>query len=181
MVPFTGLCPVCQCVPVKTYPTGLEVFVLAAPNGLVLDFVLYQGNTTFRDMGGKGIEEQAVLHLAESVPQETHLFFDRFYTSVNLLDTLMRKGLTGTGTLWNNRVPKECKIIGDKSFKKKGRGTSEMVVRRNPPELAVIKWLDNKPIVMGSSAYGTEPQNTRRRWSKKKKRVCPGVKATGNR
>ncbi|KAJ0032388.1 hypothetical protein NQD34_002469 [Periophthalmus magnuspinnatus] len=118
-----------QCVPLKTYPTGLEVFVLAAPNGLVLDFVLYQGKTTFRDMEGMGIGEQAVLHLAESVPQRTHLFFDRFYTSVNLLDTLMRKGLTGTGTLRNNIVPKECKIIGDKSFKNKGRGTSKMVVR----------------------------------------------------
>ncbi|KAJ0012420.1 hypothetical protein NQD34_016754 [Periophthalmus magnuspinnatus] len=70
----------------------------------------------------------------------------------------------------HNWVAKECKMTGDKPFKNKGRGTSEMVVRRNPPELAVIKWLDNKPVVMGSSAYGIEPQDTRRRWFKKERR-----------
>ena len=45
-----------------------------------------------------------------------------------------------------------------------------MVVRQSPPELAVRKWLDNKPIDMASSAYGTESQSRYRRWSKKGER-----------
>ena len=67
--------------------------------------------------------------MKETVPRGTHLFFDRFFTTINLLDTLMAKWLIGTGNLMNNRVPKESKIIEDKPFKKKGRGASEMVVR----------------------------------------------------
>ncbi|KAK3505962.1 hypothetical protein QTP70_002241 [Hemibagrus guttatus] len=61
-------------------------------------------------------------------------------------------------------------MIGDQSNKKKGRGASQMVVRRSPPELAVIKWFDKKPVIMASSAYGIEPQDICERWSKKDKK-----------
>lgn len=70
----------------------------------------------------------------------------------------MEKGLAGTGTLLN-RIPKECINIGDKALKKRGRGAPEMLLRRNP-ELAVIKWFVNEPVVTVPSAYGTEPEYT---------------------
>lgn len=67
--------------------------------------MVYQGKTTFEDTGGIGIGEQTVLHLAESVPQEAHLFFDRFFTTINVLETLKMKGLAGTGTLMRHPLP----------------------------------------------------------------------------
>ena len=43
-----------------------------------------------------------------------------------------------------------------------------MIVRR-PDEIAVIRWVDNKPVVMASVAHGIDPQDTCSRWLKEQK------------
>lgn len=80
--------------------------------------------------------------MVESVPTGSHLFFDRYFTRINLMDALLAKGLPATGAITKNQVPKQSKLPSDKVKQKEGRGASVSLVRKSP-ELAITKWYDN--------------------------------------
>lgn len=77
IIPFTGRCPVRQYVPGKPNPTGLKVFALATPSGLVLDFEVYQGKNTFRDQRlGVGLPATGTI-MKNRVPKQWQLPTDK--------------------------------------------------------------------------------------------------------
>ena len=46
---------------------------------------------------------------------------DNWYTGIALATTLMKDGISLSGTIRNNRLKKNCKILIDNDLKKNGR------------------------------------------------------------
>ncbi|XP_067945231.1 piggyBac transposable element-derived protein 3-like [Watersipora subatra] len=140
MISFTGRCPARQYVPQKPSPTGHKNFVLAIPSGMVLDFETYQGENTFKD-----------------------------YKLDDGSDHLAKKDISLTGTINLKNVP--VMFSAYKVMKKKDRGAMEQFVSANQKEeqISIIKWFDNKRILIASSLHGLEPRDECRRWCKKTK------------
>ena len=115
-----------------------------------------------------GLGEAVVLRLCGSLPPGTRLYYDRFFSTLNLLDCLSEKGMFGTGTIQKNRIPRAAREkIDERSFLKRPRGHSVTIVRQHEPVVAVTTWLDNKIIFMASNHEGIQEKDECRRWSKK--------------
>lgn len=176
IVPFFGHAPARQFIRGKPNPCGLKVFVATAPDGLPLDFFIYQGsgdkiisNSADDDLKELDTGGKVVLRLAENLPPGCNLYMDRYFTSIHLLDILHYKAnCQGTGTLRKNNIPYNINFKTDSEMKRQGRGSVDEKVRSDG-QVCVVKWYDNKPVVLASSAQGKHPEDTCKRWSKKDK------------
>lgn len=180
MVPFSGRCEFRQFVPNKPNPVGLKNFVLAAKDGLVLDFHIYVGKNTLpqEDMKSLGLGSGIVKLLLRTVTEACHLYTDRFFTSLKLIDFLNENMPTVklTGTVQKNRIgPVSEKLKDDKQLP---RGSWDEKVRSDE-KACVVKWKDSKAVLMISNAQGSSPVHLCKRWSNEKGRkvdvTMPGV------
>lgn len=132
IVPFTGTCPVKQFVPNKQNPECLTELVLANPDRVVCDFVVYQGKQSFpEDMNEKFWQcECSILIITRSLVPGYVLYIDRFFNRTILADQLIDQGITST--LMKSRVPKNTDLPDDQGFKKNNeRGTSAVTIRED--------------------------------------------------
>lgn len=175
MIPFTGRCSLRQVVRNKPRPVGLKNFVLTTSEGLMLNFEIYLGARTAFSERELGVGASVILHLAQDVPPNSCLYFDRYFTGVALLERLQQMGLHGTGTIMMNRV-NERKNLNFKPDNKMKRGESQQFVC---DELALVKWKDNKSVMMISNCTGADQTSLVKRWDKANKTFvdvpCPKI------
>ncbi|XDV22524.1 hypothetical protein PO909_027405 [Leuciscus waleckii] len=157
----------------KPNPVGMKNFVCASTEGIMLDFELYQGADALiaqvQEPGELGLGGLVIDRLSETLHPGAKVYSNRFFTSIKAVNRMMEKQVYLVGTVMKNWVSEAVqKLPSDKTMKKNGRGTSAQVTTKGG-KICVVKWYDNKPVLMLSVVHDAQPENTCQRWDKKQK------------
>lgn len=163
----------------KPHKWGFKFFVRAGVSGIVYDFVPYCARSNFDEESlnatesNMGLGAKVVITLSKSIqnPSESVVFFDNFFTSIQLLTYLIvNMDILSLGTLRKNRI-QGCPLLTDKDLKKRGRGSYDH--RKNEGCAIVVKWIDNKAVCLASTAGGIRLTGTAQRYYKDAKTKLP--------
>ncbi|KAH7956057.1 hypothetical protein HPB52_005793 [Rhipicephalus sanguineus] len=130
-----------------------------------MDFEIYQGKSTPLAETSLGLGPNAVLRLVRTLPEKSSIFFDRYFTTIPLLDELLKKGIDGTGTIMANRV-RSVRFRGDAEMK---QGDLDELTQND--EVAIVKWKDSRTVLLASTCAGATNVQPVKRWSKKEKYI----------
>ena len=161
MIPFKGRSSLKQYMPLKPVRRGIKVWARAdASNGYVSAFQVYTGKE--RNTTEHGLGANVVYTLTEDLHNSyRHVYFDNYFSGVDLLLGLLRNGLYGCGTLRANRkgFPPQLKETVKKGFKE--RGESKTCQMKN---LTVSVWQDNRTVsVIATNSDPTQMKSVSRK------------------
>ncbi|KAL7396481.1 hypothetical protein ABVT39_006460 [Epinephelus coioides] len=94
------------------------------------------------------------------------LYFDNYFTKYNLLELLAERKIHAAGTARVSRFARPP-LQSDKEMAKKPRGSCDEVVSCDG-KVALVKWYDNRPVLMASNFVGVGRMDEVQRWDKKK-------------
>ncbi|XP_030579753.1 piggyBac transposable element-derived protein 3-like [Archocentrus centrarchus] len=182
MVPFKGRSVLKQYIPKKPYKWGYKIFVLCDTKGLVHSFDVYAGKSDpppgSQDIGASG---NVVLKLAQVIEGSVNhlLYFDNWFSSLDLFVALAKRGIPALGTVRQNRL-RDCSFSKDETLKKKGRGTfEEQQAVIDSVEVRAVKWFDNRGVIVASTFASAQPVSFTERSDRKQKRKvsvqCPSI------
>ena len=127
-----------------------------------------------------GVGAGVVIALAKSLhePDKSTLFFDNYFAGLSLFLYLKNEmNIYSLGTLRSNRID-GCPIETDKVLQKQGRGSFDFKSDKEKG-IIIVKWIDNKAVLLGNTLYGVEPIESVKRFNKQKKKKvdvnCPTI------
>lgn len=122
-----------------------------------------------------------MIRLSQEIPRDQNykLYFDRFYTSLDLAVYLSSQGIQCVGTIQRNRIP-NCKFTNEKELKKETRGYSEeFITHVKSVNISTVLYKDNSNVSFLSTFVGELPKSEVKRFDRKKKEYvmvpCPVV------
>ena len=149
-----------QYMPAKPVKRGIKVWCRAdSHNGYLCEFQVYTGRD---DRAEGGLGKRVVLDLSQRLEgKHHHVYFDNFFTSVDLLHTLRERGTYACGTVrqTSRGFPPALKVNGKgkRELERHGlyqRGDSRILQNNG---MTAILWRDNRVVTLLST--NTQPQN----------------------
>lgn len=141
MITFKGHSSMKQYLPNKPIKRGYKVWMMADNSGYCLKFDIYTGKTenkVTKDLGAK-----VVSSLVESLEGKEHkVYFDNYFTSVDLMKKLKDKGVNACGTV----KPSRRDLPTFKSSKTMSRGDTEIFTSNTG--ISATKWRDKKDVFL---------------------------------
>ncbi|KFM71075.1 PiggyBac transposable element-derived protein 4, partial [Stegodyphus mimosarum] len=176
MAKFKGRSSLKQYLPLKPIKRGIKVWERCdAATGYTYDFNIYSGKDMDNtDHEGTILGERVVLKLSSTIRNpDVTLTFDRFFTSVNLLDNI---SFPSVGTCISRR--KDMPKFSDEKLQK---GDSEFLQNRRGTLAA--RWQDSKEVLILSNCHGPDVIQVKRKQKDGEKVMtnCPTTIADYNR
>jgi hypothetical protein len=165
MCGYQGRTQLRQYMPNKPCRWGIKVFCLCGVSGITYKFFIYDCQNPFEGNFTSGL----VMHLCNGLEKYSRLYCDNFFTSIALFVQLKEMGIYATGTLRSNRsCGATILMLSDKELSKKGRGSHDQRTDQFKG-VTVVKWYDNRAVLLASTLNGIDPLGTLERWDKKLK------------
>ncbi|XP_050392713.1 piggyBac transposable element-derived protein 4-like [Patella vulgata] len=171
MIPTKNSLSIKQYIKDKPIKWGLKTFLLTdSKHGYIMNAEVYTGKRADAlTVDNLGITGNLVVRMTQDFQNQNYiLFMDRFYTSVELAEYLLNKGIGMCGTAMTNR--KEFPKFLKRTNKQMHRGDCEIVYNGN---VSALVWMDKRPIYFVSSVYVDAPFTSVPRYDAKEHRRVP--------
>lgn len=179
MVKYFGRHSCKQFIRGKPIRFGYKMWSLNTRGGYLINFDIYQGknprsNENVEIRYGKSTAPLVMMieelrQVKKNLPYK--LYTDNLFTSANLLQGMRDIEIWCTGTMRENRLPREIPLPPKNELSKKAnRGDYHHILDRESGIL-YVKWMENNVVSMASTCYGTEPLTQVKRFSQKEKKI----------
>ena len=140
MVKFKGRSTMKQYMPQKPIKQGYKVWVRSDMNGYVCEFQIY--TREIANVAEKNLGERVIKNLSQTLKNKNyHIYFDNYFTSSDLMITLLKDGISACG-----KIRKDRKGLLQNQGKEKDIKMGDSEYRTSYERIRWLKWIDKKPV-----------------------------------